>query len=67
MVNTVDIVYCFDEEAYGADAVAAGNDCAVRIFHPTVIEVASAKGEHVHVGDDAFPGGFAHTLWTAAL
>lgn len=67
MVNTVDIVYCFDQKTDRTDAVAAGNDCTVRILHPSVIEITAAECKHVDIGNDAFPCRLAHALRPATF
>ena len=36
------VLYSFKIEADGAEAVVAGYHCAIRVFHPAVIEVALA-------------------------
>lgn len=46
----------FDEEADWAEAVVAGDEGGLGVFHPAVVEVGCAVGESHYEWGDSFPG-----------
>ena len=56
------LVQGFQIEAYGPEAVVAGNTSRLGIFHPAVIEIPAAVGQGHDEGGDGIPGTGAEAL-----
>ena len=50
------VVDAFEEEADGAEAVVAADECAVGVAHPAVVEVAASGGELLYEPMHGVPG-----------
>ena len=60
------LLYAFEEEAYGAEAVVAAYHGAVGIAHPSVVEIALSPTQRFDKALHALPCAVAHPLGHSA-